>query len=204
LLRRALADRPLRRESRTSRSARADIGQGLGQYRKGSMKRWGEVLCWVFFGVAILLLAAWPLMIWWHVKGGAPFVPAMLETLPYPLGVILFWIIARVLRAFAHDRGRAWLTAGRVEWARTETLVGHRPLPMRQGPNYRSWGVATAKCSRWRDRLAFRLLALVDRHPADKRVWLEGHGPLGKSSGKSPIDEIVCSHQDSSHKPESR
>jgi hypothetical protein len=94
------------------------------------------------------------------------------------------WIIARVLRAFAHDRGRAWLTAGRVEWARTETLVGHRPLPMRQGPNYRSWGVATAKCSRWRDRLAFRLLALVDRHPADKRVWLDGH-PLGKARGKS-------------------
>jgi hypothetical protein len=98
LLRRALADRPLRRESRTSRSARADIGQGLGQYRKRSMKRWGEVLCWVFFGVAILLLAAWPLMIWWHVNNGTPFVPATLETLPFPLGAIFFWIIARGLK----------------------------------------------------------------------------------------------------------
>ena len=36
------------------------------------MKRWGDVLAWVFFGLAALSLAAWPLMIWWRVNNGLP------------------------------------------------------------------------------------------------------------------------------------
>ena len=62
------------------------------------MKRWGDILAWVFFGFAVLSLAAWPLMVWWHVTTGTPAVPAMLETLPYPLGAIFFWIVARGLK----------------------------------------------------------------------------------------------------------
>ena len=62
------------------------------------MKRWGNVLAWAFFGVSVLFLVAWPLMVWSHVNNGFPFAPAMLETLPYPLGAILFWIVARGLK----------------------------------------------------------------------------------------------------------
>jgi len=32
------------------------------------------------------------------VTTGTPAVPAMLETLPYPLGAIFFWIVARGLK----------------------------------------------------------------------------------------------------------
>ena len=66
------------------------------------MKRWGDMLAWVFFGFAVLSLAAWPLMVWWHVTTGTPAVPAMLETLPYPLGAIFFWIVARGLKLSDH------------------------------------------------------------------------------------------------------
>ena len=30
------------------------------------MKRWGNVLAWAFFGVSVLFLVAWPLMVWSH------------------------------------------------------------------------------------------------------------------------------------------
>jgi hypothetical protein len=40
-------------------------------------------------------MAAWPMMVWWHVNNGLPLGPAMLETLPYPLGALFLWIIAR-------------------------------------------------------------------------------------------------------------
>jgi hypothetical protein len=62
------------------------------------LKRWGDVLAWVFFGLAALSLAAWPLMIWWRVNNGLPVGPATLETLPYTLGTLFFGIIARGLR----------------------------------------------------------------------------------------------------------
>ena len=62
------------------------------------LKRWGDVLAWVFFGLAALSLAAWPLMIWWRVNNGLPVGPATLETLPYPLGALFFGIIARGLK----------------------------------------------------------------------------------------------------------
>ena len=36
------------------------------------MRRWGDMLAWLFFGFAVLSLAAWPLMVWWHVTTGTP------------------------------------------------------------------------------------------------------------------------------------
>jgi uncharacterized Tic20 family protein len=73
-------------------------GAFLCDRKERHLKRLGNILAWAFFGLSVLSLVAWPLMIWWHVKGGAPFVPAMLETLPYPIGAILFWIVARGLK----------------------------------------------------------------------------------------------------------
>jgi hypothetical protein len=61
------------------------------------LKRLVNIFAWAFFGLSVLSLVTWPPMIWRHLKGGAPFVPAMLETLPYPIGAILFWIVARGL-----------------------------------------------------------------------------------------------------------
>jgi hypothetical protein len=67
--------------------------------RKGTpLEALGDVLAWVFFGLAALSLAAWPLMIWWRVNNGLPVGPATLETLPYPLGALFFGIIARGLK----------------------------------------------------------------------------------------------------------
>jgi hypothetical protein len=62
------------------------------------LKRWADILAWIFFGLALLCLAAWPLMVWWGMNSGLPFGPATLETLPYPIGALVFWIIARGLK----------------------------------------------------------------------------------------------------------
>ena len=59
------------------------------------MKRFADILAWVFSGLAVLSLVAWPLMIWRHVSNGLPVAAATLETLPYALRALLFWIIAR-------------------------------------------------------------------------------------------------------------
>jgi hypothetical protein len=59
------------------------------------LKRFADILAWVFSGLAVLSLVAWPLMIWRHVSNGLPVAAATLETLPYALGALLFWIIAR-------------------------------------------------------------------------------------------------------------
>jgi hypothetical protein len=59
------------------------------------LKRLRDICAWVFFGFAVLCLAAWPMMVWWHVNDGLPLGPAMLETLPYPLGALFLWTIAR-------------------------------------------------------------------------------------------------------------
>jgi hypothetical protein len=68
--------------------------------KEPSVKRWINMLAWASFALAVLFLVAWPLMIWSHVKNGLPWPPAMLETLPYPLGALIFWIIARGLKLF--------------------------------------------------------------------------------------------------------
>ena len=44
------------------------------------------------------LLGGWPLTIWQAMNSGLPFGPATLETLPYPIGALVFWIIARGLK----------------------------------------------------------------------------------------------------------
>ena len=73
-------------------------GAFLCDRKEPHLKRLGNILAWAFFGLSVLSLVAWPLMIWWHVNNGTPFVPATLETLPFPLGAIFFWIIARGLK----------------------------------------------------------------------------------------------------------
>ena len=60
------------------------------------MKWWADILAWVFFGLAALCLVAWPLVIWRQVN--LPLAAATLETLPYPVGALVFWIIARGLK----------------------------------------------------------------------------------------------------------
>jgi hypothetical protein len=59
------------------------------------LKRFADILARVFFALAVLCLIAWPLMIWRQVSNGLPLAPATLGTLPYGLGALLFWIIAR-------------------------------------------------------------------------------------------------------------
>jgi hypothetical protein len=58
-------------------------------------KRWGRILAWCFLGVSLLPLAKWPVMIWWHVSHGMPLAPAVLETLLWPLGALILWLVAR-------------------------------------------------------------------------------------------------------------
>jgi hypothetical protein len=62
------------------------------------LNRWIGILAWVFFGLAVLSSAAWPLMIWRGLHSGLPFGPATLEALPYPIGALVLWIIGRGLR----------------------------------------------------------------------------------------------------------
>jgi hypothetical protein len=69
-----------------------------GSNRSRALNRWIGIVAWVFFGLAVLCLAAWPLMIWRGMNSGLPFGPATLETLPYPIGALVFWIVARGLK----------------------------------------------------------------------------------------------------------
>ena len=53
--------------------------------------RW-RFFAWSLLGAALLVLASWPLMIWWHVSNGVPLMPAAFETryghsLPSALGL---------------------------------------------------------------------------------------------------------------------
>jgi hypothetical protein len=57
--------------------------------------RWWRALAWSFLGISLLPLVAWPLMIWWRVSHGVPLAPAVLETLLWPLGALLLWLVAR-------------------------------------------------------------------------------------------------------------
>jgi hypothetical protein len=62
------------------------------------LDRWIVIFAQVFFWLAVLCFAAWPLTIWWGMSSGLPFGPATLETLPYPIGALVFWIISRGLK----------------------------------------------------------------------------------------------------------
>jgi hypothetical protein len=62
------------------------------------LKRWADILAWLFVGLAALCLAAWPIAIWRHVNNGLPVFPAILEALPYLLGAFFFWIAGRGLK----------------------------------------------------------------------------------------------------------
>jgi hypothetical protein len=53
-----------------------------------TVEDWGEMIrnrwrlfAWSLLGAALLVLASWPLMIWWHVSNGVPLIPAAFETL---------------------------------------------------------------------------------------------------------------------------
>ena len=48
--------------------------------------------------MAVLCLVGWPIAIWRHVNNGLPIVASILETLPYPLGALFFWIVGRGLK----------------------------------------------------------------------------------------------------------
>jgi hypothetical protein len=62
------------------------------------LNRLGEIFAWVFLGLAVLCLVGWPIAIWRHVNNGLPIVASILETLPYPLGALFFWIVGRGLK----------------------------------------------------------------------------------------------------------
>ena len=46
------------------------------------------LVCWILLGAALLVLATWPLIIWWHVSNGVPLIPAVFETLLWPLAAL--------------------------------------------------------------------------------------------------------------------
>ena len=62
------------------------------------MNRVGEIFAWVFLGLAVLCLGGWPIAIWRHVNNGLPIVASILESLPYPLEALFFWIVGRGLK----------------------------------------------------------------------------------------------------------
>jgi hypothetical protein len=72
--------------------------------RLGAMNRkhW-HIVAWSLFGIALLVLACWPLMIWRHVKNGMPLSPAVFETLLWPLAALAFWLAVRGIWAFLSE-----------------------------------------------------------------------------------------------------
>ena len=58
-------------------------------------KRW-RLFAWSLLGAALLVLACWPLIIWWHVRNGVPLMPAaFFETLLWPLAALGLGLAAR-------------------------------------------------------------------------------------------------------------
>jgi hypothetical protein len=57
-------------------------------------KRW-RLFAWSLLGAALLVLACWPLIIWWHVSNGVPLMPAAFETLLWPLAALGLGLAAR-------------------------------------------------------------------------------------------------------------
>jgi hypothetical protein len=55
------------------------------------------------FGIALPVLACWPLMIWRLVKNGMPLSPAVFETLLWPLAALTLWLAARVIWPFLSE-----------------------------------------------------------------------------------------------------
>jgi hypothetical protein len=60
-----------------------------------TVEDWGEMIrnrwrlfAWILLGAALLVLATWPLIIWWHVSNGVPLIPAVFETLLWPLAAL--------------------------------------------------------------------------------------------------------------------
>ena len=54
-------------------------------------------------GIALLVLACWPLLIWGHVKNGIPLSPAVFETLSLPFAALALWLGARVIWALLSE-----------------------------------------------------------------------------------------------------
>jgi hypothetical protein len=65
-------------------------------------KHW-QIFAWSLFGIALLALSCWPLMIWRQAKNGMPLSPAMFETLAWPLAALAFWLVARGICAFLRN-----------------------------------------------------------------------------------------------------
>ena len=64
-------------------------------FRRATVEDWGEMIrnrwrlfAWILLGAALLVLATWPLIIWWHVSNGVPLIPAVFETLLWPLAAL--------------------------------------------------------------------------------------------------------------------
>ena len=57
-------------------------------------KRW-RLFAWSLLSAALLVLACWPLIIWWHVSNGVPLMPAAFETLLWPLAALGLGLAAR-------------------------------------------------------------------------------------------------------------
>jgi len=74
----------------TIRFGRANC-RGLGEMIRN---RW-RLLLWSLLGAALLVLASWPLMIWWLVSNGVPLIPAAFETLLWPLVALGLGLAAR-------------------------------------------------------------------------------------------------------------
>jgi hypothetical protein len=65
-------------------------------------KHW-QIVAWSLFGIALLVLACWPLMIWGARKNGMFLSPAAFETLLWPLAALAFWLAARCIWAFLNE-----------------------------------------------------------------------------------------------------
>jgi hypothetical protein len=65
------------------KSRRANCG-GLGEMIRNPWR----LFAWSLLGAALLVLASWPLTIWWHMSNGVPLIPAAFETLLWPLAAL--------------------------------------------------------------------------------------------------------------------
>ena len=67
------------------------LWQDLGEM---SRNRW-RLFAWSLLGAAMLVLASWPLLIWWYTSNGLPLIPAAFETLLWPLVALGLGLAAR-------------------------------------------------------------------------------------------------------------
>ena len=64
--------------------------QTVEDWGKMIRNRW-RLFAWCLLGAALLVLASWPLMIWWHVSNGVPLIPAALAALGLGLAAHGVW-----------------------------------------------------------------------------------------------------------------